>query len=39
MFNNSLAVVAAIVVALTSLSAVTSVPVQHGAAVAAPALA
>ena len=39
MFNNSLAAVAAIVIALTSLSAVTAVPVQQGAAVAAPVLA
>ena len=36
MFNNSLAAVAAVVVALTSLSAITSVPVQNTVAVAAP---
>lgn len=39
MFNNSLAAVAAVVVALTSLSAITSVPVQNTVAVAAPLLA
>ncbi|WP_267899749.1 hypothetical protein [Aurantiacibacter zhengii] len=39
LLNNSLAALAAVVIALTSLSAVTSVPVQQGAAIAAPALA
>jgi hypothetical protein len=37
--NNSLAAIAAVVVVLALLSAITSIPVQHGAAIAAPALA
>jgi len=37
--NNSLAALAAVVIALTSLSAITSVPVQHGIAISAPTLA
>jgi hypothetical protein len=39
LLNNSLAAVAAVVIALTSLSAITSVPVQTGVAIAAPLLA
>lgn len=39
MLNNSLAAVAAMMIALTSLSAITSVPVQQGVAIAAPVLA
>lgn len=39
LLNNSLAALAAVVIALTSLGAVTSVPVQQGAAIIAPALA
>ncbi len=39
MLNNSLAALAAVVIALTSLSAITAVPVQQGAVIAAPALA
>lgn len=39
LLSNSLAAIAAVVIALTSLSAVTSVPVQQGVAIAAPMLA
>lgn len=37
--NNSLAAMAAVVIAISSLAAITSVPVQHTVAVAAPLLA
>ena len=39
LINNSLAAVVAAVIALTSLSAVTSVPMQHGVVISAPTLA
>lgn len=39
LIHNTLAAAAAVSPALTSLIAITSVPVQHGVAVAAPQLA
>ena len=39
MLNNSLAALAAVVIALTSFTAVTTVPMQQGVVIAAPALA
>lgn len=39
LFNNSLAALAAVVIAFTSLSAITSVPAQQHVAIAAPVLA
>ena len=39
LLNNSLAAFAAIVIAISSLGAITIVPTQQGIAIAAPALA
>ena len=39
LLNTTLAAVAAVVITLTSLSAITTVPAQSGVAVAAPLLA
>ena len=39
LLNNVLAAVAAVTIALTSLSAITAVPTHSGVAVSAPALA
>ncbi len=39
LLNNTLAAVAAVVISLTSLSAITTVPAQSSVAIAAPVLA